>query len=194
MANPNIEEVFLRCSAQTICGIKPANLFPVPVEQFNKSILKRWKRIASSQGLSICVYKNSSRIVMIFIYDFLWIRKILGDFFVQFYLAGKDYFSPWDTTRTLRQLIDRLKGNVSFPHEVGIFLGYPIEDVISFEENHGKFCKYCGYWKSYCNPEDARECCDRYRQCSQMCMQWFDEGYSIPQIIKKYKKFTVEAA
>ena len=27
-----------------------------------------------------------------------------------------------------------------FPHEVGLFLGYPPEDVRGFIENHAKFC------------------------------------------------------
>jgi hypothetical protein len=42
-----------------------------------------------------------------------------------------------------------------FPHEVGIFLGYPLEDVISFSA--GKPSPYAcrGYWKVYHRPEKA---------------------------------------
>lgn len=39
------------------------------------------------------------------------------------------------------------------PHEVGIFLGYPLEDVLGFIANGGKNCLTCGYWKVYADPE-----------------------------------------
>jgi hypothetical protein len=55
--------------------------------------------------------------------------------------------------------LDYLKSRFSdpggFPHEVGIFLGYPLEDVISFSA--GKSSPYTchGYWKVYFRPEKA---------------------------------------
>ena len=36
-----------------------------------------------------------------------------------------------------------------FPHELGLLLGYPIEDVEGFIENHGKNFLHSGYWKVY---------------------------------------------
>lgn len=43
-----------------------------------------------------------------------------------------------------------------FPHEIGVFLGYPMEDVIGFIENNDKNCLCTGYWKVYSNPERAK--------------------------------------
>jgi hypothetical protein len=42
-----------------------------------------------------------------------------------------------------------------FPHEVGVFLGYPLEDVISFSAGKSGPCVCCGYWKVYHRPEKA---------------------------------------
>ena len=36
-----------------------------------------------------------------------------------------------------------------FPHEVGLFLGYPVWDVKGFIEHKGQQYKLCGYWKVY---------------------------------------------
>ena len=36
-----------------------------------------------------------------------------------------------------------------FPHEIGVFLGYPLEDVVGFIRHRGKCFTCCGCWKSY---------------------------------------------
>lgn len=36
-----------------------------------------------------------------------------------------------------------------FPHEIGLFLGYPLWDVEGFIRNHGEQYKFVGYWKVY---------------------------------------------
>lgn len=43
-----------------------------------------------------------------------------------------------------------------FPHEIGIFLGYPIWDVEGFIEHKGQNYKFCGYWKVYQDVEGAK--------------------------------------
>ena len=42
------------------------------------------------------------------------------------------------------------------PHEIGVFLGYPIWDVKGFIDNKGKDFKYCGTWKVYNNTDYAK--------------------------------------
>lgn len=36
-----------------------------------------------------------------------------------------------------------------YPHEIGVFLGYPLGDVCGFIQNKGKNYKLCKYWKVY---------------------------------------------
>ena len=43
-----------------------------------------------------------------------------------------------------------------FPHEVGLFLGYPPEDVEGFIENKARSCKLTGYRKVYSDEEKAK--------------------------------------
>lgn len=59
------------------------------------------------------------------------------------------------------ELINELSARVyscgGFPHEIGLFLGYPIDDVISFIENKGKNFKCCGCWKVYHDEDNAKD-------------------------------------
>lgn len=43
-----------------------------------------------------------------------------------------------------------------FPHEVGLFLGYPLDDVTGFIEQKGKNYKCCGIWKVYGNEKQTQ--------------------------------------
>jgi len=190
----NSDNLFIHYLAPTLCGIKPANLFTLAERDFSKYEITLWKNKLKNQNLCLTVFKSSENRWTIFAYDFVWIRQILSDVLVQAYLRGKGYSNPLDTFNSLHDLFSRLKKENGFPHEVGIFLGYPIQDVISFEENHGCNCKYCGYWKSYCNPEEAKKCSTQYKECSLMCKQWFEEGLSVPQIVKKFKEVAQKAA
>ena len=40
-------------------------------------------------------------------------------------------------------------GEICFPHEIGAFLDYPIDDVKCFIEKDGKDSLFSGYWKVY---------------------------------------------
>lgn len=62
---------------------------------------------------------------------------------------------------TLDQMLARLQARMrlqkTFPHEVGLFLDYPPEDVEGFITHRGR--KFCcsGYWKVYANEAQTRK-------------------------------------
>ena len=47
-------------------------------------------------------------------------------------------YEPGDCVGCIRRLIDRLHAGGEFPHEIGLFLGYPPEDVRGFIDNRAK--------------------------------------------------------
>ena len=49
--------------------------------------------------------------------------------------------------------------NQEFPHEMGLLLGYPVEDVEGFILNEGENCLYIGYWKVYENLSEKMVLC-----------------------------------
>ena len=63
--------------------------------------------------------------------------------------------------------LECLKGKFcgGFPHEIGIFLDYPPDDVKGFIENRYAQNLACpGYWKVYGNPDEARKIFGEYRK------------------------------
>lgn len=190
----NPDRSFINFLAPTLCGIKPASLFTVADDEISEGTINRWKSGTEKQNLCLAALRYSTRRWMIIVYDFDWIARLLSDRSIQSYLIEKGYSCPSDTCSTLGELFSRLEIGGTFPHEVGLFLGYPYQDVVDFEKNEGRNCKYCGYWKSYSNPSQAKICCDQYRCCTRMCRQWFEQGLSVPQIIKKYREAAQDAA
>ncbi len=76
----------------------------------------------------------------------------------------------------------RLKECEEFPHEIGLFLGYPPEDVQGFIENRADGCKYAGCWKVYGDADAARKIFAKYKKCTDIyCMQ-FARGMSIERL------------
>ena len=71
-----------------------------------------------------------------------------------------------------------------FPHEIGIFLGYPLEDVDGFITHQGENCKLCGCWKVYGNVEQARRTFANYEKCRVFLCAKLSKGCNILQALK----------
>ena len=70
-----------------------------------------------------------------------------------------------------------------FPHEIGLFLGYPPADVEGFikSPNEG-FCEV-GYWKVYSDAEKARSVFRRYKQCTEEYGRMLRSGRTLEQLV-----------
>lgn len=83
----------------------------------------------------------------------------------------------------LERLSKRMEGYKNqrneFPHEFGIFLGYPLEDVQGFIENRGKNYLYCGYWKVYKDVKEAKRLFARYRRAKALIAAAVRQGWSV---------------
>ena len=76
-------------------------------------------------------------------------------------------------------LMKKLQTNNDFPHEIGLFLGYPPEDVCGFIKNKGCGCKCVGCWKVYGDENKAKQTFDKYKRCTELCCSLVEKGYRI---------------
>lgn len=91
---------------------------------------------------------------------------------------------------SLDKILRRLSGRIEdfarrgmgFPHEIGVFLGYPLEDVKGFIENEGKKYLTIGYWKVYSNLAGARMVFKEYDRAKDCAVNEFLTGKSIREI------------
>ncbi len=83
---------------------------------------------------------------------------------------------------------------IPFPHEVGIFLGYPLSDVKSYIENDGKNPLLIGYWKVYHNPSSALKIFQAYDVCIQSFQLLLSHGVPISNVLSVYAERSSLAA
>ena len=87
-----------------------------------------------------------------------------------------------DIESCMNHLKYRLLNCSCFPHEIGVFLGYPLEDVKGFIDNKGKNCESCGVWKVYCDREEKDKLFQKFIKCKDVYMQAFGEGRGLLQM------------
>ena len=81
---------------------------------------------------------------------------------------------------------EHMEGNGDFPHEIGLLLGYPPEDVIGFIENRGQNPLYIGYWKVYSNLEECRKVFAGYDQAREKVIHMVSSGMTVKNIMELY--------
>ena len=101
----------------------------------------------------------------------------------------RDFLSAYGYTAdmTVKEMLDKLASRMncgSFPHEIGVFLGYPIDDVRGFINNQGKNCLLCGYWKVYENAEKAQQTFETYDRCRDILFDRLNHGLDLFQAVK----------
>ena len=72
----------------------------------------------------------------------------------------------------------------AFPHEIGLFLGYPPEDVEGFRRNKGQNYKLCGWWKVYGDAEEAGAFFQRCDRCRAALCRQIRAGRSLPELFR----------
>ena len=93
------------------------------------------------------------------------------------------YSSQADSEMLLEQLSDRLCLEEAFPHEIGVFLGYPLGDVVGFIRNHGRNFTCCGCWKAHGDPVEAQKALRPVPSLHMRCKERFLQGVEIRQLI-----------
>jgi hypothetical protein len=70
-----------------------------------------------------------------------------------------------------------------FPHEMGLLLGYPTEDVKGFITHQGYNCLCGGYWKVYANKERKLKIFERFENAKESLIQLLSCGVSMGDIL-----------
>ncbi len=178
-----LEQQIIENCAPTLAALKTGNLFSCPcsiaedlvleLQQFNESL--------NPKGVFLEMLSCREGRALIYAYrpDRLW--RDLSTERVQKLLSAYGY-----TFSSVATCLGRLKARLyqcpCFPHEIGVFLGYPIDDVIGFIRHGGRNCKFCGLWKVYCNETQAQKTFAAFRKCSAVYARVFAEGRSIIQM------------
>lgn len=173
--------------APTLLGIKCASLLSLLPEEFDLDFhTELFNHKTAAKGLKCRTLCNCGKRVLVLFYNESerLLKKILHDKAVCNTLKGYGYKINEDIDNQLCHLAYRIKTSICFPHEIGIFLGYPIEDVIGFIENKGENFKLCGTWKVYGDEKSAKHTFDNYVKCRNFLCNKLNEGADIYQALR----------
>lgn len=172
-------------TAPTLLGIKCASLMSLPAAEFElETHLNIFNRRAAQRGLKIRPIYNCGCRTLILVYSEKKLRKRLTSPDASEILSPLGYDVNGSTERMIDRLSERIGESSSFPHEIGIFLDYPPEDVRGFIENHGCNYKLCGCWKVYGSEERARRTFENYERCRKFLCNKLNEGADIYQALR----------
>ena len=79
-------------------------------------------------------------------------------------------------------LARRFRESGEFPHEVGLFLSYPPEDVKGFIDHRANNFKCAGLWKVYGDEEKARSLFAKYKKCTEIYCALWQNGSKLEQL------------
>lgn len=86
----------------------------------------------------------------------------------------------------LRELTTRCRRGGEFPHEIGIFLGYPLKDVRGFMENASACLALPrGLWRIAGNPAESLALMERYRCAEATVARLMAENGPLPELIER---------
>jgi hypothetical protein len=145
-------EAMLRWGAgPLIAGLQPASLLCIPAP-FSAT----WERERSTlcDILRVSVFCLRESLVLLYRRGPLARKTSAGA--SAHYLASLGYPVSTGLSACLTALKSRFDNPASFPHEVGVFLGYPLEDVIHFSAGHPAPYHCRGYWQVYHRPDRAK--------------------------------------
>ena len=181
-----LEEALIEHCAHTLAGVKSAGLFrfsPKEPEQFARQF-KTWRASLGRRGISLLVLKRCRRTgsYLLYLYRESALAGELADPQVRAYLAEQGYHAGGSCRDLLRQLAGRLCFQEGFPHEIGLFLSYPPEDVLGFICNRACNHKCVGCWKVYGDEQTAKNIFEKYEMCSKIYSRQWQQGKSIEQL------------
>lgn len=167
----------------TLANLKTANLFSCRYssrEQLTQQVLC-WHRALEPKGVCLRLLRARQGCALIYVYRPLRLAADLRKAGVADFLAGCGY-RDLGTEAALDRLSERLCSQDSFPHEIGLFLSYPLGDVQGFIDNGGSHYKCSGCWKVYYDECEAVKLFDRYQKCRGVYWRLFRGGRSVLQL------------
>ena len=185
----NFETVMIEQCAPVLAGLKPAGLFRYETRDCADLArrVRSWNEQLNNKGLRVRVMNGCARThrFLVYVYREAQLSAVLADKAVQEFLRQEGYQLPAEQEQTgalLNQLSRRLCCQAEFPHEIGVFLGYPLPDVVGFIENRGQNFTCCGCWKSYGEPAAARRRFDQLSKCTAVYLRLFHGGTPITRL------------
>ena len=170
--------------APTFAGLKTGNLFRISyadIEVFREE-LRRLNGILKKKGLRAVPVRMTAEFALVYLYRPDFLKRDLGCEEAARLLTSLGY-EPQSVNRSVAFLARMMREKEVFPHEVGLFLGYPPEDVLGFMKSSREGVKCVGCWKVYGDEARARAAFWRFQRCREVFEENVQRGRKLEALI-----------
>jgi len=176
------EELMVRCCAPTLASLKTGNMFSTPCESREKlqEYVCGLNRRLRSKGLCVLPLRYRDGMALVYVYRPKKLSADLSHDTARRLLSDRGY-PCGSSARCVQCLQSRLAMGEDFPHEIGLFLGYPPEDVDGFIHRKGE-AKCTGCWKVYGDVAQAQKTFARFKKCTDTYVRHWANGSGIEKL------------
>ncbi|WP_195970797.1 DUF3793 family protein [Clostridium thermobutyricum] len=191
----SLEKYLLFTLSPVIGGLKPSSTITLSYDKKEYSIWSNYKKeFLEILKLKEIVLRKGTKAEIILIYNEENLLNCINK------KDNKEFLNKlgYDLTLTLEENLDILVYRYEkyhCPHELGVFLGIPIEDVIDFMECSDKKCLMCGYWKVFNNYNNAKDIFNKYDISKNIMIKSIEENKALLNIVDMFNKnikFSIE--
>lgn len=177
------EALLVKYCSPTLAGMKTGNLFACScqTEREMRESIRCWNRRLTQKGLRVLPMRFRDGRALIYVYRPSKLKADLQQSLAERLLRERGYRTE-TSEMCLTHLVERLGEYTDFPHEIGLFLGYPPEDVCGFIENRADGCKCVGCWKVYGDVETAQKTFAKFKKCTAVYSRLYAKGQSIERL------------
>lgn len=181
------EELLIRQCSPTLAGLKSGSLFCMPFAD-REALLRQmrgYNTILRKKGISVFPVRIGENRALIYMCRPKKLKADLEKPLTKELLSAAGYKNCGIGT-VFSVLLQKLRSeNAVFPHEIGLFLGYPPEDVRGFMQNKGRGCKLAGCWKVYGDENSAQRTFALYKKCTRLYTAQYAAGKPLDRLAVK---------
>ena len=174
-------QLLLQC-APMIAGLKASNLLIIASENEADA-----RRILNGTKISCARLARMDKKTTMLIYHEQWVKEYLASREVSELLRvlgyeGKGFYEVLHSVR--KKYRSYMKKEGEFPHELGLLLGYPAEDVKGYMDNKGRNYLCTGYWQVYADPASKLNLFQKFELARGRLIRAIFDGKEIQELIQ----------
>lgn len=188
MINVKFENILAAFCSPVLFSKKVSNLVSISKKEIPEidSIIEMYNANFKDMGIRIEKMCECENRALLLVYRGVKLIEHLNSEKISYILWEYGYEKSEEIEDYLSILRNRIAME-KFPHEIGLFLGYPLEDVLGFIENSGRNYKYCGYWKVYGDEIEAKKLFLLYDNMKAFLIAELKRGRELNNIVAQFK-------
>lgn len=177
------EEMVIRHCSPTLAGLKTGSLFSCryETEEALREDVRAMNRLLVPKGLRVLSLRYREGLALIYLYRPDRLDRDLTAPAAARLLEERGY-PCGNADLCVVKLLHQLRERREFPHEIGLFLGYPPDDVEGFIRWGAQCYKCVGDWKVYGDEMRARRLFAQYKACTRSYQAQWRRGKTVEQL------------